>query len=219
MSVKSTVLFAALAIAVLFAVHFANKILQIELSRPRFFAVQAAIQNTPNPVVIFGDSIVERAVLPPQVCGFALVNAGVAGAKISYFQRHSAELLGYSRPKLTVLAVGINDAAAKDDKDFQGRYHQTVSSLVEVAPVLVATVTPVQEGPFASIGGYDPQMVPALNRAISATPNATAVIDLNGPLSEANLTTDGVHLSAAGYSLWTGAIVKGIAAALGCIQQ
>jgi lysophospholipase L1-like esterase len=81
----------------------------------------------------------------------------------------------------------------------------------------VATVTPIKEGYFVSKFGYDPQIVPALNRTILATPNIKAVIELNAPLSGANFTTDGVHLNPAGYALWRSEILKGIEATLGCI--
>src|SRR5215467_14785380 len=177
---------------------------QLELDRERFFAVQAAIRNTPNPVIIFGDSIVQGAALPPKVCGLPLVNAGVRGAGIGYYLRHSAQLLGPSRPKLIVLAVGINNAAAKESRqvDFENRYEKTVASLASIAPVVAATVTPIKEGYFVSSFGYDPQIVPALNRTILATPNTRAVIDLNAPLASANFTIDGVHLNTAGYALW-----------------
>ena len=194
---------------------------QLELDRERFFAVQAAIRDAPNPVIIFGDSIVQGATLPSTVCGVPLVNAGVRGAGIGYFLRHSAQLLGSSGPRLIVLAVGINNAAAKENRevDFQKHYEQTVASLASIAPVMAATVTPIEEGYFVSSFGYDPQIVPALNRTILATPNIKAVVDLNAPLSGANFTTDGVHLNPAGYALWRSNILKGIEAALGCAQQ
>src|SRR5215831_7236547 len=192
-----------------------------ELDRERFFEVQAAIRDAANPVIILGDSIVQGAALPSKVCGLPLVNAGVRGAGIGYFLRHSAQLLGSSRPKSIVLAVGINNAAAKESRevDFQNRYEHAVASLASIAPVVAATVTPIREGYFVSSFGYDPQIVPALNRTILATPNVRSVIDLNASLSGANFTVDGVHLNPAGYALWRRNIVKGIEAALGCAQQ
>jgi lysophospholipase L1-like esterase len=220
MSPRTSLLLVALTLVG--AITVATKLIwpfQLELDRERFFAVQAAIRNAPNPVIIFGDSIVQGAALPSKVCGLPLVNAGVRGAGIGYFLRHSAQLLGSSRPKLIVLAVGINNAAAKESRqvDFQNRYDQVVASLASIAPVVVATVTPIKEGYFVSKFGYDPQIVPALNRTILATPNMKAVIDLNAPLSGANFTVDGVHLNPAGYALWRSKILNGIEAALGCI--
>jgi lysophospholipase L1-like esterase len=222
MSLRTRLLLVASTLVV--AIAIATKLIwpfQLELDRERFFAVQAAIRDTPNPVIIFGDSIVQGAALPPKVCGVPLVNAGVRGAGIGYFLRHSAQLLGSSRPKLIVLAVGINNAAAKEGRevDFQNRYEQTVASLASIAPVVAATVTPIKEGHFVSSFGYDPQIVPALNRTILETPNIKAVIGLNAPLSGANFTTDGVHLNSAGYALWKGNILTGIEAALGCVQE
>jgi lysophospholipase L1-like esterase len=221
MSLTTSLLLVALTLVG--AVAVATKLIwpfQLELDRERFFAVQAAIRNAPpNPVIIFGDSIVQGATLPSQVCGLPLVNAGVRGAGVGYFLRHSAQLLGSSRPKLIVLAVGINNAAAKENRqvNFNDRYEQVVASLASIAPVVVATVTPIKAGYFVSSFGYDPQIVPALNRTILATPNTKAVIDLNAPLSGANFTFDGVHLDPAGYGLWRSNMLKGIEAALGCI--
>jgi lysophospholipase L1-like esterase len=221
MSLRTSLLLVALTLVATIAI--ATKLIwpfQLELDRERFFAVQAAIRDAPNPVIIFGDSIVQGAALPPKVCGLPLVNAGVRGAGVGYLLRHSAQLLGSSRPKLIVLAVGINNAAAKESRevDFQNRYEQAVGSLASIAPVVAATVTPIREGYFVSSFGYDPQIVPALNRTILATPNIRAVIDLNAPLSAANFTTDGVHLNPAGYALWRSSLLKGIEAALGCEQ-
>ena len=106
MSLRTSLLLVALTLVGAIAV--ATKLtwpFRLELDRERFFAVQAAIRDAPNAVIIFGDSIVQRAALPSEVCGLPLVNAGVRGAGIGYFFRHSAQLLGSSRPELIVLAV------------------------------------------------------------------------------------------------------------------
>jgi GDSL-like Lipase/Acylhydrolase family len=186
----------------------------LELNRERFFAIQGEIKATPAPIVLFGDSIVEGARLPSELCGHAVVNAGVTGSGIEYFQRHAQELLGSSRPELIVLAVGINNARPGANNDFKSRYHETVALLSRIAPVVVATVTPVQAGTLAA--AYDARLVAGLNEVIKLTPNATRVIDLNGPLSKSNLTIDGVHVDAAGYVFWTEVMIEGISAALGC---
>lgn len=186
----------------------------LELNHERFYSIKALIRKTPNPIIIFGDSIVQGAPLPPTLCGHPIINGGVVGAAVGYFQRHAAELLGSSHPKLTVLAVGINNASPIAGRQFQESYRETVASLSRVAPVAVATITPVRSG-TGSVD-YDATLIPGFNNAIKATPNTLAVIDLNEPLSGANWTTDGIHLGHAGYDLWTHAMVNGVRNALGC---
>jgi hypothetical protein len=187
----------------------------LELSHERFDAIKTEIRQTPDDsVIVFGDSIVQGAPLPKLICGHPVVNAGVVGAAIGYFQRHAAELLGSSHPRLIVLAVGINNASPIAAEQFQSRYQATIAPLSRTAPVAVATITPVRSG--AGSVSYDATLVPTLNAAIRATPNASSVIDLNEPLSGTNLTTDGIHLGEDGYARWVKAMVEGIGDAIGC---
>jgi lysophospholipase L1-like esterase len=187
---------------------------ELELSPERFYAIKAEIKQTPDPVIVFGDSIVEGAPLPKTFCGHAVVNAGVTGAGIQYFERHAAELLGSSRPSLIVLAVGINNSSPTAAKQFQSHYRETVALLARAAAVVVATITPVKIGPGSV--GYDPKLVRSLNTVIKATPIAVGVIDLNQPLSGPQLTSDGIHLNKKGYAMWISAMVAGIRDALDC---
>jgi GDSL-like Lipase/Acylhydrolase family len=190
---------------------------ELELSHERFYAIKAEITRTPNAVIVLGDSIVQGAPLPKSICGYAVINAGVVGAAVEYFERHAAELLGSSRPRLIVLAVGINDASPKMAKQFRLRYRKTVASLSRVAPVAVATITPVRSGNGSA--GYDAQLVPGFNDAIKTTPNVKAVINLNKPLSGANWTTDGIHFGHEGHAFWTKALVDAVGDELGCTKQ
>jgi hypothetical protein len=188
--------------------------IELELSHERFYAIKAEIGHTPDAIIVLGDSIVQGAPLPKSICGHAVINAGVVGAAVEYFERHAAELLESSRPRLIVLAVGINNASPKMAKQFRLLYRKTVASLSRVAPVAVATITPVRSGNGSA--GYDAQLVPGFNDAIKRTPNVKAVIDLNKALSGANWTTDGIHFGHEGYALWTKAMVEGVSDALGC---
>jgi hypothetical protein len=187
---------------------------QIELSQKRFLAIKTAIKQTPDSIIVFGDSIVEGAPIPNMICGHAVLNAGVTGAAIEYFDRHAVDFLGSSRPRLIVLAVGINNASPTAAKQFQLHYLETVTSLSDAAAVLVATITPVRTG--AGSTGYDAMLVQDLNAVIKATPNATGVIDLNSALSGADWTTDGIHFGPDGYAIWKKTVVDGIHGALGC---
>ena len=112
----------------------------LELSRERFYAIKDDIERaSTDSIIVFGDSIVQGAPLPQQICGDAVVNAGVVGSGIEYFQRHAAQLLGRSHPKLIVLAVGINNASEMAARKFQQNYDDTVTMLSRTAPVVVAT--------------------------------------------------------------------------------
>jgi hypothetical protein len=193
----------------------------LELSHERFYEIKAEIARTTDAaivlgdsIVVLGDSIVQGAPLPEWICGHPVVNAGVTGAAVQYFERHASELLGLSRPRLIVLAVGINNASPKMARQFRSHYRTTVVFLSRVAPVAVATITPVRSGNGSA--GYDRNLVPRLNDAIKTTPNVKAVIDLNSPLSGANWTTDGIHFGERGYALWSTALVNGMIRALGC---
>src|SRR5260221_8807174 len=76
---------AALALAMGFTVAGWPFGPELELSHERFYVIKALIRQTPDSVIVFGDSIVEGAPLPKMICGHAVVNAGVTGAAIEYF--------------------------------------------------------------------------------------------------------------------------------------
>jgi lysophospholipase L1-like esterase len=192
-----------------------------ELDQQRFLDVKSAISQVADPIVVFGDSIVQGATLPASHCGHPLVNAGVTGAGIGYFQRHVLELLGTSRPALIVLAVGINDAAKGDDRNrvrsFRRMYEATLALVAKRAPVMLTTISSVQTGALAS--SYNPELVPKLNAVIKSIPGRVGIIDVTTPLSAQNYTSDGIHLKREGAELWTEAMLGGIGRALGCATR
>jgi lysophospholipase L1-like esterase len=171
-----------------------------------------------RPIVVFGDSIVQDAPLPPDVCGHRLINAGVGGATIAYFAEHTGALLGTTQPRLIVLAVGINDAWRTTRVDvgatFDQNYRMVVQRLSKLAPVVVATLTGIKDGAFAM--NYDPQHVAPINDTIRTTPGTTARIDLDVLFAQDNNTSDGIHLSDKGYAIWSKAILGSIERALNC---
>jgi hypothetical protein len=64
--------------------------------------------------------------------------------------------------------------------------------------------------------GYQADLVPTFNAAIRATPGAGSVIDLNEPLSNTNLTSDGIQFGEARYPVCIKAMTEGITHTLGC---
>jgi lysophospholipase L1-like esterase len=181
-------------------------------------AIKSEIGIVKDPIIIFGDSIVQGASLPRKICGQSIVNAGIVGAGVGYFGRHSREMLSSTRPSLIVLAVGVNDATRQGNSNrietFRSTYESTVKVLLSYAPVALTTISPIKNG--SATGPYDSSLVPGLNEIIRATHNVKTLIDVTHPLAEANLTTDGIHLNAQGYAIWTKAIVEGISRALEC---
>ena len=211
--IRSLLLLAVVAIGI-GGVCYAYKIGPFRplLSRQRYFAIREVIRTTPSAVIVFGDSIVEAAPLPSSICGTPIVNAGVGGAGIDYFVRYSKELLGASAPKLIVLAVGINDAHEETLLSFRSRYHSAVAALSQRAPLVLATIAPIEPGTFTQM--IVPEALPRLNETIKDT--GETIIDLNKQMIGSHLTTDGVHLNDQGYALWTRAIIEGIRKGLGC---
>ena len=145
------------------------------LSRERYFVIREVIRTTPSAVIVFGDSIVQEAPLPSSVCGTPIVNAGVAGAGIDYFVRYSNEFLDASTPKLIVLAVGINDAHKETLPSFRSQYQRAVTALSQRAPLVLATIAPVEPGTFTQT--IVPEALPRLNETIKDM--GETIIDLN----------------------------------------
>jgi hypothetical protein len=188
-----------------------------EFSVDRFFDIRSAVISAREPIIVFGDSIVEGAVLPPIRCGHDVVNGGVVGAGIEYFDHYADGMMTSARPSLIVLAVGINDAAKELSDDsvrrFQLTYEATIQKLMRRAPVAITTITPIKSGRLSHF--YNPALASILNNIIMAMPAAN-VINVTQPLLNSNLTSDGIHLKAEGYAIWTKAIMDGVDQTLGC---
>jgi hypothetical protein len=141
-------------------------------------AAKNAIDRAPHgSILVFGDNIVEGAPPLPTICGHAVVNGGVSGATIGYFERHGRTTRIY-HPRLicspsesTIHApCGPVSIALRRDRH---------AAFARVA-VAVAMVTRVRSGTGAA--GYLADRVPTFGTAIRATPETASVIDLNEPL-------------------------------------
>lgn len=182
----------------------------------RTAVIRAQISLVKAPVIFLGDSIVESAVLPSTICGHPVINAGVSGARISFFAEWAPQFTRESDPALAILAVGINDAlaaginnAGKDETSFRTAYAATLQSID--SPVAVATI----------VGANTPRIAPAeierLNKVIGQLAEGRPVIDLHEAVAGPH-TIDGIHLNADDYKLWTAAILSGARRAVGCVE-
>jgi hypothetical protein len=174
----------------------------------RLAVIRSQLSRVKRPIVVLGDSIVESALLPPSLCGHPVINAGVGGATIGFFARYSGIILRDAEPRLSILAVGINDAGrGADDEVFHLAYAATLQSIR--SPVAISTIV------AASSPLIDPSAIDKFNGAIAQLADGRTLIDLHKAVA-GDFTVDGIHLSDVGYRLWTDALLSGAKRALGC---
>lgn len=169
-------------------------------------------------VLVIGDSITQRAPLPDEICGFPVVNAGIAGSRVSNFIPFAETMKGFDiKPALIVVALGINDAQTSLRTGFGAAYPLLLDTLPQV-PLALATPAPVD---FSGADGslLDPPTVASIEKDIRATAEnrRLTLIDLSRVSTiRGYMTGDGVHLSVNGYVLWNAAMLDGIKRALKC---
>jgi lysophospholipase L1-like esterase len=162
------------------------------------------------PVVVLGDSIVELSDTPT-MCGARALNAGLSGARVAQVGDLAVKLLPAERPKLVVIAVGVNDANAAEPTDldaFRASYRTIVQTAQAVgAHVVALNIEPVGSAKYANSALFDRDRIIAENRIIREM--GVPVLDLAqgmAPRDRAVLpddeTDDGVHPNAKGYIAW-----------------
>jgi lysophospholipase L1-like esterase len=195
-----------------------------EHSVVRQFMISAHLARAVSPVVVFGDSITEAAILPGAICGHAVVNAGIGGSGVDELLREAPLLLKEKSPALVVLAIGTNDAHATPEREqhFRDAYIELLHRLVLLAPkIAVANIPPVDpKGPLTAAVGIDASLIERYNLILPklAEDAGAAFIDLNKAVSAegATETIDGVHLAPRTYGRWEAALLQGVERALNC---
>ena len=175
----------------------------------RRLVILAHARQTPDPVVILGDSIVDMADLP-QLCGQTVLNAGVAGARTDAIEMLSREVLAIRHPRLIIIAVGLNDThrdVRTSDAEFLATYRAIVArARMTGANVRVTTIPPVGPSDMGRAGEFDRGRITAFNALIRKV--GVPVLEVNDALADDNgietdgLTDDGVHPNARGYGVW-----------------
>jgi lysophospholipase L1-like esterase len=195
-----------------------------EHSDVRQFMIRAHLARAVSPVVVFGDSITEAAVLPGAICGHTVVNAGIGGAGVDELLKDVPLLLEGKSPALVVLAIGTNDAYATPGREqqFQEANTALLHRLALLAPKLViANIPPVDpKGPLTAATGIDASLIERYNLILPklAEDAGASFIDLNKAVSVegATETIDGVHLAPRTYGPWEAALLQGVERALNC---
>ena len=182
----------------------------------RQFVIRSTLARVENAVVILGDSIVEMSTLPRSLCGHPIVNAGIGGAATeSHLGSILTESLGNRRAALIVVSLGTNDAAKPNSVErYRSNYRSLLTELAALTPrTAIMAIPPPEAGleeakklSLATIDSYN-AILPALAEEARATFIAL-------PAMPERHTFDGIHLNAAGYEIWDGAILRGIESAV-----
>jgi hypothetical protein len=63
-----------------------------------------------TPTNVIGDSITENALLPSEICGRRVINAGIGGFTAGDYLPFAKEIMPTAAAVLTVVAIGTNEA-------------------------------------------------------------------------------------------------------------
>ena len=215
--------FAVLAIgAVSVATSIAKKQAVAESHRrSRQTILYYTLSRIDNPIIVLGDSIVEASTLPRELCGHAIVNAGLDGASTtSELGDWLLDAIDGKTAAAIVIALGINDAlgAARDLPQFEANYGSLVATLSKAtAHVIMLGIPPLDASsrlPVLTRTKATP-LIDSYNAALPALAVRSGTTFAALPPLPTPHTIDGVHLSAAGYELWNEAILKGASVSCG----
>jgi GDSL-like Lipase/Acylhydrolase family len=177
-------------------------------------SISATQARGPSYVAIIGDSITVAAPHQP-VCGRPLAVAAVGGTRIIHALRDILPHLQKSPPAALLIALGTNDSKrwirktrAQKLADFKAEYRTLLTAAkVASANVGVVMIPPVGKG--EGDAGFEAAIIAEFNEIIQvlATEAGVPTFSLAGlagadGFARVGLTTDGVHLSAAGYGIW-----------------
>ena len=160
----------------------------------RHFTIRTALAEAPPSIVVFGDSVAEMAPIPREICGHAVINAGVGGMTIREATRFVGRVMDERGAFLVALAIGANDeGSARAGLDF-AELIEAVKPLSTKPPVAISTA------PSAQIG-----------QQIGEAAAAAGIRFARPELPPGARMADGKHLTAAGYRAWMPALEAAIA--------
>ncbi len=154
--------------------------------------------------VIFGDSIVEFALLDP-VCGRPILNAGVRGALLDDVIRLSEVILARKAFDTVIVAVGVNDAEWGKPRKIQlwlQNYEMLLQRIQrhQVRRVYVKAIDPVEPGKPFGDKTFDQSFINLENDGLADLSKKYDAQFVRPPASMTGQTGDGVHPSASGYT-------------------
>lgn len=168
-------------------------------------------------VVLLGDSIVQgyhAAALDPLA-----VNLGIGTDTTVGLVDRLADYDGLARARAVVVAVGHNDLYLRDDAELLANCRRILGSLPCCVSVAWVGILPVDEAASPDLAGFNERirgLAPALAE-LCGQRLGTVFLDMSddladadGNLADAYHAGDGIHLSPAGYAVWTRALAGAI---------
>lgn len=163
-----------------------------------------------HPIVVVGDSHVELAEIG-SLCGKRVLNMGYAGARISTIAEYAPQAFAVIRPRLVIIAVGINDTATghlTDNASFKQNFGQVINAAQATgASVVAMDIAPIGDDSFAATSNFDRSRRASINQMIREA--GVPVLGLDHAMRDTDTdrlaaarTYDGIHFNATGYVVW-----------------
>jgi lysophospholipase L1-like esterase len=186
--------------------------------RTRQIILFYTLSRMDSPIIIIGDSIVEASTPPRELCGHAIVNAGLDGASTtSDLGTWLIDALDGKPAAAIAVSLGTNDAlgAERSRPQFEANYRALLAKLSKATSRVIVLAIPSID----VLGRVTSEMQTEAMRRIddynSALPELAAESGATFvalPPMPTPHTIDGVHLSAAGYQAWDQAVLQGASA-------
>jgi lysophospholipase L1-like esterase len=179
------------------------------------------LSRVDNPIIIVGDSIVEASTLPRELCGHAIVNAGLDGASTtSDLGTWLIDVLDGKPAAAIIVSLGTNDAlgAARSRPQFEANYSALLATLSKATAHVIVLAIPSIDVLRRETSEMQTEAMRRINDYNSALPELSAESGATFvalPPMPTPHTIDGVHLSAAGYQVWDQAVLQGASALCG----
>ena len=177
--------------------------------------------NQPTRLLFIGDSLIEFFDWEGRFAEDVVYNFGIAGETVEGLnQRIGAIIAKVSTPDFVFVMTGINNLAM-DDRDFAVTYAAVIEQLKNAYPsarIFIHSLLPVL-APF-----LPNDEVREMNKVLRALASREAVgyldihrlfLDERGEPKTSCFEEDGVHLSSAGYRIWSARIEEIISKAAG----
>lgn len=214
------------------------KYLKLFASAILLLALTSMTTQKPVKVVLFGDSITQAGVRPggyitlmqQSTSDYELVGAGISGNKVYDLYLRMEEDVLNRKPEVVIIYIGVNDVWHKSslqtgtDADKFIKFYSAMIKKMQAAGIKVIVCTPAVIGErtdFSNAQDGDLNKYSQLIRNLAKEYNC-ALVDLrkeflaynlaNNPENKESgiLTTDRVHLNAAGNKLVAGLMMKAL---------